>query len=128
MKQTALAKQAFLAENLRKGEVYGGIVLGKDGEPDYHLFAQTETIESATFDEVKAYVEKVGGEGATRRDLALLRVNAPEPFGTKVFWSCERRAALSSYAWFQFFDNGGQGYYDEYGKLCGVAVRRLEIF
>jgi hypothetical protein len=61
MKQTVSAKQEFLSANLRDGEVYGGIVLGADGEPDYHLFAQTKFIESATFDEVKAYVEKVGG-------------------------------------------------------------------
>jgi hypothetical protein len=127
MKQTALAKQAFLAENLRKGEVYGGIVLGKDGEPDYHLFAQTKFIESATFEEVKAYVEKVGGEGATRRDLALLRVNAPEPFGTKAFWSCEQHAAYSGYAWCQYFEVGDQDYGLKYRKLCGVAVRRLPI-
>jgi hypothetical protein len=127
MKQTALAKQAFLAENLRKGEVYGGIVLGKDGEPDYHLFAQTKFIESATFEEVKAYVEKVGGEGATRRDLALLRVNAPEPFGTKAFWSCEQHAAGSFYAWCQYFGNGFQYFYRKSNLLCGVAVRRLEI-
>jgi len=127
MKQTVLAKQAFLAENLRKGEVYGGIVLGKDGEPDYHLFAQTKFIESATFDEVKAYVEKVGGAGATRRDLALLRINASEAFGTKVFWSCELHAADSSYAWYQIFDNGYHHNILKGNKLCGVAVRRLPI-
>ena len=126
MKQIALAKQAFLAENLRKGEVYAGIILGKDGEPDYHLFAQTKFIDSATFEEVKAYVEKAGGEGATLRDLALLRVNAPEPFGIqKDFWSCEQHAALSGFAWYQHFDNGKQYYYYKHTKLCGVAVRHL---
>jgi hypothetical protein len=120
MKQTVSA-------NLRDGEVYGGIVLGKNGERDYHLFAQTKFIESATFDEVKKYVEKVGGEGATRRDLALLRVNAPEPFGTKVFWSCEQPAAHSTFAWYQYFVNGNQDYDYKTNMLCGVAVRRLFI-
>ncbi len=127
MKQTVSAKQEFLSANLRDGEVYGGIVLGNDGEPDYHLFAQTKFIESATFDEVKKYVEKVGGVGATRRDLALLRVNAPKPFGTKVFWSCEQHAAYSTFAWYQVFDVGCQFYGSKRFRLCGVAVRRLEI-
>lgn len=129
MKQTVSAKQEVLSANLRDGEVYGGIVLGADGEPDYHLFAQTKFIESATFDEVKKYVEKVGGVGATRRDLALLRVNAPKPFGARAFWSCEQHAAYSYYAWYQNFDNGYQ--YNgnlKSCRLCGVAVRRLEIF
>ena len=113
----------------QKGEVYAGIILGKDGEPDYHLFAQTKFIDSATFEEVKAYVEKAGGEGATLRDLALLRVNAPEPFGIqKDFWSCEQHAALSGFAWYQHFDNGKQYYYYKHTKLCGVAIRRLAIY
>lgn len=127
MKQTVSAKQQFLSENQRAGEVYGGIVLGQNGEPDYHLFAETKFIESATFDEVRKYVEKAGGVGATRRDLALLRVNAPKPFGTKAFWSCEQHAANSYCAWCQDFASGSQYSYDKGDRLCGVAVRRLEI-
>lgn len=121
------AKQEFLSANLRNGEVYGGIVLAQNGEPDYHLFAQTKFIESATFDEVKKHVEKVGGVGAIRRDLALLRVNAPKPFGTKVFWSCEQHSADSSFAWCQYFDIGTQYLTSKSYRLCGVAVRKVVI-
>lgn len=121
------AKQQFLADNLRDGEVYGGIVLGQNGDPDYHLFAQTKFIASATFDGVKKYVEEVGCVGATRRDLALLRVNAPEPFGTKSFWSCEQRTFCTAYAWYQDFDNGRQSNDSKRDKMCGVAVRKVEI-
>jgi hypothetical protein len=31
------AKKTFLASILKKGEVYAGIILGKEGDPDHHL-------------------------------------------------------------------------------------------
>lgn len=32
-----MSKAKFLEENLRTGEVYAGLILGKDGQPDCHV-------------------------------------------------------------------------------------------
>ena len=30
--------EQFIKQNLRPGEIYAGLILGKNNEPDYHLF------------------------------------------------------------------------------------------
>lgn len=127
MKQTVSAKQGFLAANQHQGEVYAGLVLGKDGEPDYHLFKLPGEIESATWQGVIDWAKSIGGESPNRRELALLRVNAREHFTDGAYWSGEQHAAYSYYAWFQFFSNGFQYGSGKLSKLRGVAVRRLVI-
>ena len=32
-----MSKAQFLAENLKDGEIYAGLILGEEGQNDYHL-------------------------------------------------------------------------------------------
>ena len=127
MKQTVSAKQQFLSENQREGEVYAGLVLGKDGESDYHLFKLPGEITGATWQGVIDWAKSIGGEAPNKRELALLRVNAREHFKDAAYWSCEQHASNSGYAWYQTFFNGFQNGNYKDDRLCGVAVRRLVI-
>ncbi len=33
-----MSKQQFLEQNQKDGEIYAGLILGKNGEPDHHVF------------------------------------------------------------------------------------------
>ena len=127
MKQTVSAKQQFLSENQRKGEIYAGIVLGKDGEPDYHLFKLPGEVKRATWQGAIDWAKSIGGEAPNRRELGLLRVNAREHFEDAAYWSCEQHASFSACAWYQYFGYGGQDNDYQDDELRGVAVRRLAI-
>ena len=127
MKQAVSAKQGFFAANKRDGEVYAGLLLGKNGEPDYHLFKMPGEVESVTWQGAVDWAKSVGGDAPNRRELALLRVNAKEYFEDAAYWSCEQHAASSYCAWCQNFTNGNQYYYSKGDKLRGVAIRRLVI-
>jgi hypothetical protein len=120
------AKEQFLKDNLKAGEVYAGIVLGEAGEPDYHLVLLPG--ESAgTWEKAKAFAHEAGGELPTRREQRLLWVNAKGQFQADWYWSCEQHASLSDYAWMQDFVNGNQnGYLKSYTNRAR-AVRRLKI-
>jgi len=126
MKSSKSAKERFLAEHQRKGERYAGLILGKDGEPDYHLFMLPGESESANREESKKWAASIGGELPTRRELSLLHTNLEELFKSAWYWSCEQHAANSDYTWIQSFGSGCHGY-SEGSKLRAVAVRRVVI-
>lgn len=112
---------------LMDGEHYAGIILGKDGKPDYHLILLPGEVESITWTKAKEWAEKSGGELPNRREQALLYANLKDQFKPAWYWSGEHRAPDSIYAWFQLFDYGNQ--YDglKSAELRARAVRRLEF-
>jgi len=121
------AKQEFLASILKKGELYAGIVLGKEGEPDHHLILLPGEAESINWEGAKKFAAKVGGELPTCREQSLLFANLKEEFQGSYYWSGEQYASYSDSAWFQNFLNGLQdGYHKDY-TLRARAVRRLVI-
>ena len=127
MKQTVSAKQAFLDEILKDGEVYAGIILGKKGEPDHHLILLPGQATKVSWTEAKKFATDVGGQLPTRREQSLLFANLKEEFEEYYYWSGEQHASTSGYAWLQYFGGGYQLYLNEYGSYRARAVRRLEI-
>ena len=122
-----MSKQQWIKENLKPGEEYAGLILGKDGKPDHHLILLPGEAETVTWPQAKEWAKKAGGELPTRREQALLFANLKEQFKTVWYWSCEQHASDSDCAWFQYFDDGGQHYdFTDY-ELRARAVRRLEI-
>jgi hypothetical protein len=123
----ATAKSAFLTELLKAGEEYAGIILGKNGEPDYHLILMPGQATDVSWSQAKEFAAKAGGELPTRREQSLLFVNLKEQFEDRAYWSCEQHA--SDYAWFQYFHDGGQSSYSDptYYKFRARAVRRSVI-
>ena len=120
-------KQAFLESILKPGELYAGIILGKDGAPDHHLILINAQANDVTWAEAKEFAAQSGGELPTRREQSLLFANLKEQFDERAYWSCEQHASYSACAWYQFFGDGDQTNRYTYVKLRARAVRRVAI-
>jgi hypothetical protein len=112
---------------LNDGEAYAGIILGKDGEPDYRLILLPGEAESVNWTAAKEFAAKIRGMLPTRREQALLYANLKEQFTDNYYWSGEQHAVNSDSAWCQYFDGGNQGNRRESAELRARAVRRLTI-
>jgi hypothetical protein len=117
----------FDPQGLKEGEQYAGIILGKNGEQNYHLVLLPGEIEDANWQKSIDWAKSVGGELPTRREQALLYANLKEQFKSEWYWSCEQHAADSDYAWMQGFSTGGQGNDHKSDFYRARAVRRLII-
>lgn len=122
-----MSKAQFLKENQKTGEVYAGLILGQDGEKDYHLFILPGEAERVTFAQAQDWAKKAGGDLPNRREQRVLFANAKAAFQPALYWSGEKHASVSDYAWVQDFDSGGQGSGNAYTQLRARAVRRLFI-
>ena len=117
--------------NLASGEHYAGIVIGKDGEPSYHLVLLPGQADDITWDKAMEWAGKQGGEYVaslpTRREQALLYANLKEEFEERVHWSCEAHESESGWAWLQHFSYGYQDSHHKRNEFRARAVRRLVI-
>jgi hypothetical protein len=124
----AAAKAQWIAHNLKPGEVYAGIILGLDGQPDHHLILLPGEAEKVTWGQAKKFATDAGGELPTRPEQALLYANLKHEFKPNWYWSGEQHAADGDYAWGQYFGYGDQNsFYVKSASLRARAVRRLTI-
>lgn len=126
-KEATVLQLPAVAINLKPGERYAGIVLGKDGVPDHHLILLPVKAEDVTWEQAKGFAKEAGGELPTRREQALLYANLKEEFEPQWYWSCEQHASHSNYAWTQYFNYGDQLYGLKASGFRARAVRRLVI-
>jgi len=112
---------------LKDGEDYAGIILGKEGEISYHLILLPGEAPSINWSDAKGWATGIGGALPDRREQALLYANLKDQFQSAAYWSSEVYASDSDYAWYQIFDDGYQVYDTTNLKLRARAVRRLEI-
>jgi len=113
---------------LKEGEHYAGIVLGKIGESNFHLILLPGEAESVNWADAQAWAEKAGGWLPTRSEQALLFANLREQFKSAWYWSGEEYVSAPEYAWVQSFSYGVQSYGHKDGsELRARAVRRLII-
>ena len=113
--------------DLNPGEHYAGLIVGKDGEPSYHLILLPGEAENVTFDTAKKWAASIGGDLPTRLELALLWQNCRDQFEKSWYWSNESSEA--GWAWYQHFYYGFQTSHhvrQDY-QLRARAVRRLPI-
>ena len=113
--------------SLQHGEHYAGLIVGKDGEPSYHLILLPGTAESVSWDDAKSWASKQRGALPNRREQALLYANLKDQFEGAWYWSNEQGAADSDYAWVQHFAYGYQYYGHKSNEYRARAVRRLSI-
>ncbi|RFP19134.1 DUF1566 domain-containing protein [Duganella sp. BJB475] len=123
----AASKRQFLAENLKPGEIYAGLLLGENGAPDAHVIVMAGELTDVDWDKSMAWAAKIGGSLPTRREQRLLFANAKEGFQPRYYWSCEQRADYPTLAWFQLFDYGGQISFLKSYAGAARAIRRLII-
>lgn len=128
MKQNsaANAKTEFLANILKKGEHYAGILLSKDGAPDQHIILLPGQTNDVTFQQAQEFAIKAGGELPTRREQSLLFANLKEEFEERWYWSGELHSD-TRFAWFQNFLSGYQDYRTTGSQFRARAVRRIVI-
>jgi len=118
-------KAKYLASNLKKGEAYAGLILGKNGEPDYHLVLLPGEASAVNWANAKAFAKKAGGELPNRCEQSLLFANLKEEFKGDWYWSNTLHASDASSAWCQGFSFGTQ-LSRHIGSQCRArAVRRL---
>ena len=122
-----MSKAQFLAENLKSGEFYCGLILGANKEPDYHLVLLPEKPPAMTWNDAVAWAESIGGALPNRKEAGLAHINAKDQFEPAWHWTSEQVAHGDDYAWMQLFDFGGQGNLRKSSKLRARAVRRLFI-
>jgi hypothetical protein len=122
-----MSKQQWIAENLKPGEHYAGILLGKDGAPDHHLILLPGEAVEIGWAAAGDWATKAGGDLPTRREQSLLFANLKEQFQPRWYWSAEQYSAYTGYAWIQSFDNGNQGSNHKSYAGRARAVRRLII-
>lgn len=127
MVNQSTAKAQFLKDNLKPGEHYAGLILGKDGNPDYHLILLPGEAEHVTWNDAIKWAKATGGELPNRREQALLYANLKEEFHPVWYWSGEQHAAYPGCAWMQYFYDGGQDTYHKSYQPRARAVRRFEI-
>ncbi len=120
-------KAEFLAAALQDGELYAGIILGKGGEPDYHLILLPGQATDINWTGAKAWADKAGGELPTRREGALLFANLKEEFEQRYYWTSEQHAGSPDCAWMQTFSYGTRNDDRKSVHYRVRAVRRLII-
>lgn len=117
------------------GGVYAGIMRGRDGGKDYHLYVGPELdMDGMKWEAAMEAAQSINYNGHSdytlphRAEQALMYANVPELFKKEWYWSCEQSAGFSTTAWAQTFGNGTQNnWYKTTYIFRARAVRRLPI-
>jgi hypothetical protein len=114
--------------SLALGERYAGLVLGENGEADYHLVLLPSEAESINWEDAGKWAQERGGVLPNRREQSLLFANLKGEFQSAWYWSGQQHETDSGSAWYQDFYGGGQDYNHKDDYYCRArAVRRLVI-
>lgn len=91
---------------LADGELYAGLLLGKDGEPDQHIVLLPPEAIDLDWNVAADWATATGGDLPSLRELALLRANLPEQFKPDWYWSKEENSPSCGFG--QLFIQGSQ--------------------
>ena len=115
-----------IQEMLKEGEAYAGLILGKDGEPDYHLVLLPDDVSDVSWPTAREWAGSQYGDLPTRRELALLFANQRERFDRVWYWSSEQHDTRPQLVWGQNFASGIQTVYGRPFRGHARAVRRID--
>ncbi|RKE36682.1 hypothetical protein B0G76_2884 [Paraburkholderia sp. BL23I1N1] len=110
---------------LAPGERYAGLVLGENGDADYHLILLPGEVEDTNWEAAGKWAAERGGVLPTRREQSLLFANLKGEFQSAYYWSGQQHEKESGWAWCQNFYDGYQHGYRKVSALRARAVRRL---
>ena len=122
-----MTKAQWIKENLKADEIYAGILLGQNGEPDQHIILLPGTAKDVNWEEARNWAKKAGGDLPTRREQSLLFANLKGEFEPTWHWSGEQHASYTDYAWIQGFGGGSQLYDRLSNAGRARAVRRIPV-
>lgn len=126
----AVHKAEWLRNNLNTGEIYAGLILGQNGEEDYHLVLLPVEDKGCAWSLAEQLAKESGGELPTRREQTLLFANCQTHFEPYWYWCAEvhrNRASDLAYAWCQHFSDGYQNNSLTSTRLHARAVRRIYL-
>jgi hypothetical protein len=110
------------------GRRFAGIMAGRDGAPDYRLYCLGFAEEATTWEGAQEFASSKGGFRPTREEGRVLWANLD--FGAKEsfwFWLDPQYAGVEDYAWYQYFDGGGQDNDHKSSRCRARAVSREPI-
>jgi len=122
-----MTEHVQVKEGLHEGEFYAGLILGKDGTPDYHLILLPGDAADVSWPAASDWAAARGGELPTRRELSLLFANLREQFERGWYWSNEHHETRVQLVWGQNFASGIQTVYGRPYRGHARAVRRVPI-
>lgn len=112
---------------LMEGETYAGLLVGKDGEPSYHLILLPEEARDINWSRASEWAKGVDGDLPTLRELALLFANRREHFQRFWYWSNAEHETRPQLVWGQNFASGIQTVYGRPFRGHARAVRRVNF-
>ncbi|RQV01069.1 DUF1566 domain-containing protein [Burkholderia cenocepacia] len=115
--------QQLQIPSLAEGEIYVGAIGDKNGD-FHHVILLPGDNDAAPWTDQLDWAKSIGGDLPTRVEQALLFANCRDAFERDWYWSNEPNG--DRWAWYQYFDYGGQDSYLQSLKLRARAVRRLE--
>lgn len=91
----------FIEDNLRDGEGYAGIILGKDGNPSHHLvLLPGMSPNRLDFDEATEWAASAGGILPKWQELAIIVANVrrvkPYIYWSSTLFNCNSQAGVVS--------------------------------
>jgi hypothetical protein len=111
------------------GELDGGTFIGLTTSKDGKHYAVTLLADKPegglTWKKAIAWADSVGGTLPTRPVAALAFATSKDQFEPTWHWTADEYDG--SYAWYQYFDSGGQYYYHEHYELRARAVRLIQL-
>ena len=95
------------------------------GEAPYHLVLLPQrTKDEMTHHAATEWASSIGGELPNRYEQALMFAYQRDQFDRDWYWSNTLHESDQGYAWYQYFDYGGQYHNCRSFKLRARAVRR----
>ncbi|WP_426113669.1 DUF1566 domain-containing protein [Massilia sp. PWRC2] len=122
-----MSSHESIKQSLPDGEVYAGLILGKNGAPDHHLVLLDGDIDDVTWSAARAWAINRGGDLPSRRELSLLHANLKELFLRVWYWSAEQSETRSQLVWGQNFSSGIQTMYGRQFHGRARSVRRIAV-
>lgn len=100
---------------------YAGIVAGKDGQADYHLFLLAGVAKNVTWEDAAAYAAGRGGALPTRAEMDLIGELDSEIYSGP-YWTADRIDGDRALAY--SFSSGIEGYSHTSSEFMARVVRR----
>ena len=111
---------------LAEGETYVGCIGDAAGNL-HHVILLPGDNDDASWKKQMAWAKSIGGDLPNRIEQAMLWANHRDLFQKDWYWSNEKHASDSGYAWCQGFYDGSQGILAISNELRARAVLRLPI-
>lgn len=106
MRRADLAPSAAAPVPLQQDELYAGLILARDGAPDYHLLQPDEPeLGYLSWRAATAWAASLGHSSPGRREQTLLYATLKEAFRPNEYWSSEP-GDIKGEAWCKDFDTG----------------------